>query len=643
MTRTVTSGRQRLRFPGEGSRLPLAAGGLLAIGLTLLVYGTGLSVPFYSDDLLQVPWVKQTSLATMWHSVNPFDHYRPLQFSLWRLWYVASGDLQPAVLRAANLFFHALSGWLVGWLAGWLWRERLVPVVLATATFLLFPFAFDSVLWISSFAYPLATAVALGALVSYLHARETGSTGWHLLALLLTALSGLALESAVVTGATILLAELLLLKERKLAWPATHLLASALPFFLIWFFSTLPANDLLFTRLARNGTMLLQMTVFPLAPLLTPLLSSETGALMVVAAAGIGFTFFAGYFAYRRGWFPLFLFALVWIWLWNGVPAATQTYNWLRDPPRAFYPAAVGIALLWTSLLTDAGEGHSRRRRLVWNGFALLALLVPAAWFLSSRTALYQTAGDLLWQVIDLPATDGPTLFLNLPERLTPEQRIYPIGYEGVIPMPPPTDDVGLLRAAHSRPSLAAEERAAGQILPELAYTVAPVGPAASLDALDRTGRVLVATYGRENARLLGAYINQDNPTDSRLPRAIFDDALRLLSAACVPVGEGHLRLALTWQKVAEIGPADTVFVHLWQGGTVIAQADGAPVSGLYPFAAWPTGAIVYEERLLAWPAPASGARVGLGIYDGNSGERRPVSTPAGTPSADHAFYLPCE
>lgn len=627
----------------QKSWLRPAVTGLLALSLTLLVYGPGLTVPFYSDDLLQIPWVKQTSLSAMWHTVNPFDHYRPLQFSLWRLWHLASGNLQPAILRGTNLFFHALGGWLVGWIAGWIWRERMAPVVLATATFILFPFAFDSVLWISSFGYPLATAVALAALVTYLRARESGSISWHLLALLLTVLAGLALESAVVTGATILLAELLLLQGRKLTWSLAHLLASALPFFLIWFFSTLPANNLLFTRVVRNGAMLLQMTVFPFAPLLTPLASSEMSAFLLVTFAGFAFTGTGAYLAYRQGWLPLFLFALAWIWLWNAVPAATQTYDWLRDPPRAFYPAAVGTALLWTALLADRDERFSFSRHLVRYGLAFLFLLLPAAWFLAGRTALYAEAGDLLWKVVDLPAEPGPTLFVNLPERMTPVQRFYPIGYEGVIPMPPPTDDAGLLRAAHNRPPLAATEQAAGRILPALTYSVAPVGPPVNLDSLSRASIIFVATYREESAHLLSARIARETVEEQNPAAAIFGQTLRLLDAACAPAGKDQLRLELTWQKLAEVAATDTVFVHLWQGDAVIAQADGAPIAGLYPFAAWPGGTLVSEERLIERPAPGTPTRVGIGVYNGASGERRPAQSSAGVALDDNTFYVPCE
>jgi hypothetical protein len=76
------------------------------------------------------------------------------------------------------------------------WSRKLLPAALTTALFTLAPFAFDAVLWVSSFSYPLTTALALGALLVYNVAREKGHRKLHLGALVLTALAALATKAA---------------------------------------------------------------------------------------------------------------------------------------------------------------------------------------------------------------------------------------------------------------------------------------------------------------------------------------------------------------------------------------------------------------------------------------------------------------
>ena len=92
---------------------PIVAAALLSLALTAFLYGGALALPFYSDDLLQVPWVEQASLADLWRTVGPYRDYRPLHFTVWWLLYRVIGDLRPSLLYALNLLGHALCGCLL--------------------------------------------------------------------------------------------------------------------------------------------------------------------------------------------------------------------------------------------------------------------------------------------------------------------------------------------------------------------------------------------------------------------------------------------------------------------------------------------------------------------------------------------------
>ena len=54
-----------------------------AVAITVLIYSRSLALPFYSDDLVQIPWLRTLRFADLWQEVSPYSYYRPLAFSLW--------------------------------------------------------------------------------------------------------------------------------------------------------------------------------------------------------------------------------------------------------------------------------------------------------------------------------------------------------------------------------------------------------------------------------------------------------------------------------------------------------------------------------------------------------------------------------
>ncbi|MGB9594304.1 MAG: hypothetical protein ACPL7R_09235, partial [Anaerolineae bacterium] len=149
---------------GMGKRGVALAAALTAFAVTAALYRHAIGLPFYSDDLLQILWVRATPLLDFWRSVSPYGDYRPLQFSLWKALQVL-GLLQPAPAHALNLLAHALCGALVGALAARHAERSAAVAALAAALFAAFPFAVDAVAWASSFSYPLALALALGGVL----------------------------------------------------------------------------------------------------------------------------------------------------------------------------------------------------------------------------------------------------------------------------------------------------------------------------------------------------------------------------------------------------------------------------------------------------------------------------------------------
>ena len=614
---------------------PIAAAALVSVALTLLLYGSALSLPLYSDDLLQVPWVERTPLPDLWHTAGPYRDYRPLHFTLWKALYLLTGDLRPALLHGLNLAGHALCGTLVSLLATrWDKRPWLIAP-LAAAFFVTFPFACDAVPWAIAFSYPLTTALALGALLAYLRARESGSLPSHLLAVMLTGLAGFAHEGGVVVGVLILLAEFTVCRDdhrRVSRWPLAHLVASALPLLA----ATLARpqgtalHGLAWPDAFYNAAYALQALAFPVAPLAELLARAglDPALATVLVAVGVALLWTR---ASRTQWnrAPTTL-ALGWWAAWCLPPLLTLRFAWLRDAPRTFYPAAVGVALLWT--------GASRAR---WNrvptalALALLCLL-PAGWFVAGRMALHHQVGDLLWEVVAASENDGAVLVVNLPSRVTPSGRLYPLGHEGIIPLP---REVGAsdLVAAHTGQTSAAFERAWGLVLPPLPYAIRPLGAPLTPDDLRAAGRVFLVTYQPDGMRLEEAGTVLP-PQETEPAVARFGEGILLLSASCTRTSPDRVTLSTHWQTIEPIEGLPTIFAHLLgPDSTLLAQADGDPLRGLYPFPLWQPGEVIHDVRGFEG-IPAGEAAVALGVWDPAAGMRWAATDPDGHPLPDDAF-----
>ena len=93
---------------------PASASALVALALTTLLYGDTLSLPLFSDDLLQIPWLETISWRELWTSPSPYHYYRPLWYTLWRLWGGLVGGLHPLGLHSLNVVAHFAAAWLTG-------------------------------------------------------------------------------------------------------------------------------------------------------------------------------------------------------------------------------------------------------------------------------------------------------------------------------------------------------------------------------------------------------------------------------------------------------------------------------------------------------------------------------------------------
>jgi len=620
-------------------RSPVALAALVSTVLSLFLYSSSLTLPFYSDDLLQFPWIETTPLLEFWRSVGPYEDYQPLHFTLWRSLYVLIGDLQPWLVHTFNLIGHAVCGTLVGLLASRRTDRPRLSAALASALFAAFPFAFDVVPWASAFCYPLTIGLALGAVLCYWQGREQGSRAHHLLAVALTAVAGLTYEGGVVTGLAVVLAEATCVAGRKdWRWGVVHLVAAAVPLGLIAHFAPVSTLWLSGVRSLNNLLVGMQCLTFPVAPLATLLGRTVITPGTAMGAVGVCAILAAGYLAHRTGRQRWFWFGLGWSALWSAIPLLNLRFNWERDPLRVLYPGAVGAAMLWTSALAGAFPGRGRQsRRLLWFALVLVAL-VPSLCFVKGRMDLWQRSGRLLWQVVEAASDDGPTLFVNLPGRITPRTRLFPLGHEGVIPLPPPTN-TDLLVRIHTGRENAAMERVAGEVLPPLPYQVELAGAPLTDDDLRAASDIFVLACWHDQMTMEKAgHVVAPQPHEAKTSVARFGKGIVLLSASCRRSGPGLVALHTRCQVLGPVEGSPTVFAHLLgNDGALLAQADGHPLRGLYPFNRWRPGEVVHDVRGFDGVPPGA-AVVAVGVWEPAVGARWEAVGANGQRLADDAL-----
>jgi hypothetical protein len=616
---------------------------LAALLITAALYGRSLRLPFYSDDLVQLAWLRGLTFGELWGRVSPYGYYRPLAFSLWIAWRDLGLPLTPAGLRLLNLAGHALAAALVGRLATTLDAEqRPLSGIFAAAIFAAYPFAYQAVPWVSAIFYPLVVILSVGAALAYRQFR-TGTARRSPLPLIASvALAGLAPfahENGMLAGLLVALFELVgWLAHRgegrgrlPSPWPLLHVGLNAA--FMIAWFRVRPGGvatlDLGLGGLARNATMLASGLAFPLAPLAT--LLTRVGVplalgVWVIALAAVGLLVWPT----RRAW-PLAAVSAGWFVLSVGPPLVTMRPDWLADAPRFLYPAAVGAAVWWGVALSRVGAGPEPARPVGrWARYAppllALAAIAPGAYFAHRGIEWHLRGAEAIWDAVAAARADPGTslLLVNLPNRLAPQTGFYPYFDGGAILLPSqvPAGEIAGAHLDENRPA----DRAVtvGAILPPVAYRRVTYGDPLDVGALGDLigdgGRVYVADYGGEAVRLRYAgMLVDDSPPGEVIAR--FGGSLALRGAESGIEG-GVLRLVLTWELTGPLEGTPTMFVHLvGADGTPVAQADGDPLLGLYPLRAWPVGSVVEDVRYIALPGEGP-YQVYVGVWGPETGRR---------------------
>ena len=633
------TGNKRPRW-AEYVLSPTVASALVALALTSLLYGDTLTLPLFSDDLVQIPWLESISWRELWASPSPYGYYRPLWYSLWRLWGALVGGLHPPGLHFLNVAAHFIAAWLAGLLAAtWVWQgagklrgadePRPYYYVLATALFAAFPFSRQAVAWPGAVYNPLVSAMAAGAVLAYDRGRQGHGNHWTGLALLLAGLAPLTYEAGLLVGPLIILTEglgwLQQRWSRRYSWQPLAFVGLFLVTLALWRTirgSGVTSFGLNPSDLQRNAAYLVQGLIYPVAPLAQRLAAwqgiAPELALWLVALPTLTLLAWSG-LRWNRAAFCL---GAIWFALFALPPAVSMEADWFALAPRFLYMTAAGVSLMWAA----AASGWLTWLRPAWRISAtllLIAALLPAAAFVRDGVHLYRIAGESIWDAAEV--AQSPILLVNLPMRITPHNRTYPLGFEGVTPLPMRVTAEGIISANSSKRG-AAEAVAFGIVVPgeSPGYTYRLFGSEAGWEemaaAVRQARAVYLTQYEPKRIHLVEAGGMSQFSTSEPLAR--FGERVALLDLKCTCDENGQVHLTAHWRIETSVETDATVFAHLLDSeGSLVTQADGHPLLGTLPFWLWKPGEVIRDVRHFS-PVPAREYTIRLGVWDLANGER---------------------
>jgi hypothetical protein len=624
---------------------------LLTVGLFL--YGGVVALPFFGDDPIDMRWIEQSSLADVWTSAAGVGYYRPLTFTVWWADRWLLGGFHPSLEHAANLAFHILNSMLVVALARRLLGRRASrwAGLVAGLLFISFPFTYQAIPWVASLTHPLATFLILGSVLTAMRASRREHWSLRVASIALAAAALFAHESSVVVGVLIALCVVLGSRQRpsarELAWPLAYL-ALALAYVPAYFSiprQTSPIPPLSAARMTQTGAYLLQGLAYPVAPAARHLAgrfgwSDLASAYIAACATAVSLLLLA----WRSRRAREMCLVLLWVIVAIAPAALVLPFDYLLNGPRVLYLASVGATIAWSmalAALASVGAGWVRVGARASATLLLGAILLFSARFVRERQELHAMGGDLLWQATEtlggVPA-DERHFVVNFPAWLAPGRIVYPLGHEGVELMPPYAN-IGELVWSNSRVQRSVRTAKFSNALPTSpGYYYGIRGPETTWEELASRVRdadwVHLVRLEVEGPRLELAGRVLDAPRPPGPPLAIFDGRLALEWAEVSGADDGSVVMRLTWWAASSMVDSDfRVFAHSYNdSGDIVAQADGYPLDGLYPFWIWRPGERVEDVHHLR-PGVLSDVdtgRYGVGIYDPASGDRLPAFGPDG-------------
>jgi hypothetical protein len=655
-------------------RYQLALMAVAAASIAVLLYWPSLTLPVIYDDLLHIRISKGLNLVSVWLPTDQFGFYRPLTFLPFILIKLLFGYYPNWLLHGLNVAQHSLNVLLLITLSWRLWRDQ-VRAVVAGLLFAFFPFSYQAIAVYGHNVHPTTAGLILIGCHMYLSAlrsndnrdrsRDRRQRRWWWATGFIFLLALLSHESAVLFGAFAALIHWNCKgKIPRLRFPRAGLnLRHVPPWFILLLLGALYALLYQFLPISRGpqaaaeedaGLWLrvlyvLQAAAFPLAWFAHMLPGLGASWLILGSFAfPLGLTAWASKQPGHR--LPLLL---GWGWwavatLLIAIPLPT---DYLLHGPRLLYLSAVGLAFLWSLLLTGQKPG------VLQKGFLLITvifILVTNWGFVRGRLVDYDRLSNpvrvMARVMAEQPAAEG-ILVVNLPQWLAPRRNTYAVGAELV----------AMLGNYLFVDELILENISGGHkvitvVIPDLLRNPAyPYGihdeTAFRGDAA--TGFPIPSDWAPAGSQIFIVRYTDAGPETTRAgalhpaghgrsPLAHFGpyELLEASGSFC----DGVVEASLVW-SLADASLVDSsisIFVQLLaEDGRLIAQADG-PLLGMRPdLLRLLPGWEARDLRQLRPDGPELPSRLLVGVYDFTTGDRFQAYSGQQTPLPDNALRLP--
>jgi hypothetical protein len=620
-------------------------GSLILLLTGIVLYGSLLQFSFFAEDPIDIGQVDGHSYAELMLLPNSNLYYRPLMLMTMKLLQGQRAGYAPLPYHALDLAAHLLSTLLLfGVASDWL-RNRKVAFG-AALLFLIYPVTFESVARAMS-PHPLLMAITLGALWAYSAGRQKNRPWLVLLALGLCSLGMLVQENGVLTPFMLIALELFLAWQRRVERFHFVVLVFLIPmalFVALWLMIPREANTVMQWGMGlQEGLYLSQGLSFPFAALISQTggwgLTPQQQAVLALILALCTLTALC-----PRASRPQLVLAIMMWGIGCSLTWVARNMEYLDVSPRLMYFSSFAAALAWATLIPPAWP----ERRRVQGGVGALIVLgvgVHSVVTVSHEIALYQHGSALMDQTMAAGQTGEKLLFVNLPDRFSYRQPLYPLGYWGML-IAPVSMDVGdyvwLNSGTRIQTRSLSDFAFAADMMAASPYRVDTRGSDAHAsgtlyESALWANKTYLTLYHPDGSFTLSQVGSISATPSSESPIGRVGDVAEVLSGT-VELRDDSIIATVQWRPQRAAGPSDTLFVHVLDAsGKLVAQEDGNSLGGLIFPSAWRAGNEVLDRRtiLLKAPLPPGTYRVTTGIYDRVASTRYQAFDASGVPITD--------
>ncbi|MBE9508825.1 MAG: hypothetical protein IMY86_12340 [Chloroflexi bacterium] len=609
------------------------AGIVISGTLVTICYGFALQLPFFFDDLPVMTWLNHQDWANIWTTSTGGAYYRPLTFTAYKLGLLFPQGARQIVLHAVSLLVYWGSAILVMQVVKLLGKSP-KQALLASILFVVFPFMFLAVPWITSLPHHLATALTLFSVYAALKAERDDTTGWWGLSLLATTLAPFAHESgqmcAVIVGGVVIIQYGIRSGRRRIV---ATVLGGALSVGAFLLRNHIPgvgeARPVGLQDWLQNTMFFLHGLLYPVAPIIGRLVhhhGANDFTLIKIATASLCLLLI--WLAHRsRDW--RHVACNLWWWACAALPAAVSfRYGGLYISPRLYALASAGIVMLWAYVIIELGKMVRSvwGRRLVW---ALLAgvIVTQNTLFIYRERSLFVSLNSVYQRVLEAAKdrTNAPLGFVNLPSYLAWPQKTHALIQESVTFIPP-YSNVGEFIEVNEE-WRASDAVVYTPVLKDTEEIFKAEGPGLDWEqmrqfAIDHSTIWLTRYHEGQFVLNHVGMITADARPVSTDPLVRFEGGPVIESAAAQKTHDGRWAVTITWLAS---GPVDgKIFVHVRDASNnLVVQANGPTLGGMVPPWIWRSGDRISDVRHFALPEDAGPYTVQVGVY--NSDGRFPA------------------